>query len=212
MPDVPSIRRGISTLNPLARATGRDGSHFHRWCLGFPRGFGMIRRVLKLRSIVKNRRRTPSELELLRQKKLQAVIRNAYDHVQYYRSLFRSVGLSPDDIRTPEDLQHVPITTKDDLRAAGTENVTARWADLATCITTRTHGSSGKPFTVYRTASEHTTLPMLNMASLMAIGFRPRDRLAVLGPDSVKPPGLQHRMGLYRREHIPLSTLSLIHI
>ena len=47
---------------------------------------------------------------------------------------------------------------------------------------------------------------MLNMASLMAIGFRPRDRLAVLGPDSVKPPGLHHRMGLYRREHIPLST------
>lgn len=165
----------------------------------------MIRRVLKFRSIVRNRRRTLSELELLRQKKLQAVIRNAYDHVPYYRSLFRSAGLSPDDIRTPEDLQHVPITTKDDLRAAGTANITAKWADLSTCILLRTHGFSGKPFAVYRTPWEHTTLPMLNMASLVAIGFRPQDRLAVLGPDSVKPPGLLHRLGLYRREYIPLS-------
>ncbi|MEJ2718455.1 MAG: hypothetical protein P8182_15190 [Deltaproteobacteria bacterium] len=166
----------------------------------------MIRRILKLRSIMKNRRLTLSELELLRRKKLQAVIRNAYDHVPYYRSLFRSVGLSPEDIRTPQDLEHVPVTTKDDLRAAGTANVISRWADLSTCIPTRTHGSSGKPFMVYRTPSEHTTLPMLNMASLMAIGFGPRDRLAVLGPDSLKPPGLHQRWGLYRREHIPLST------
>jgi phenylacetate-CoA ligase len=47
---------------------------------------------------------------------------------------------------------------------------------------------------------------MLNMASLLAIGFRPRDRLAVLGPNSVKAPAIHHRAGLYRRTYIPLST------
>ena len=42
----------------------------------------------------------------LHERKLQAVIRNAYEHVPYHRSLFRSAGLTQEDIRTLEDLEH----------------------------------------------------------------------------------------------------------
>ncbi len=38
-----------------------------------------------------------------------------YPYSPYYRRLMRDIGLTPDDIRTPDDFRRIPITTKDDL-------------------------------------------------------------------------------------------------
>ncbi|MEJ2718243.1 MAG: hypothetical protein P8182_14090 [Deltaproteobacteria bacterium] len=164
----------------------------------------MTRNLLELMRIIKNRKLPAARLNELRERKLRAVIRNAYEHVPYYRSLFRSAGLTPEDIRTLEDLEQVPVTTKDDLRAAGIENSTAQWVDVSTCVQKRTSGSSGKPFTVYRTPEEHRTAELVMTASQLAVGFRPWDRFASLGPDLSLPVRLYHRVGLFRRDVSPI--------
>jgi phenylacetate-CoA ligase len=164
----------------------------------------MIRNLLELLRIVKNRKLPASRLKELRERKLRAVIRNAYEHVPYYRSLFRSVGLAPEDIRTLEDLEQVPVTTKDDLRAVGIENITAKWVDISTCVKKRTGGSLGKAFTVYRTEREQRTVELVMTASQFAAGCRPWDRIANLGADIRLPEHLYHRLGLYRRAIIPI--------
>lgn len=176
------------------------------------RGVAMIREILELRRTFKNRRLAPEGLRVLREKKLRHVVRNAYEHVPYYRSLFRSAGISPADIQTEEDLRHIPITTKDDLRAAGREGITAEWVDPSSLISVLTSGSSGKPFRVYRSPREWKTARALNMASLITAGFRPKDRLAVLGPDWSIPRQFHHRLGLYQSEviHFPLTGESQI--
>jgi phenylacetate-CoA ligase len=120
----------------------------------------MIHEVLELRRMFRNRKLPPQELEALRERKLRAVIRNAYEHVPYYRSRFRSAGISPDDIRMVEDLRNLPISTKEEMRAAGPENTIADWGDPSSLITERTSGITGKPFTVYRTAAEARTIGM----------------------------------------------------
>ena len=45
-------------------------------------------------------------------------VRHVYDHVPYYRALMEKKGVTPDDIRSVEDLHKLPFLTKDDLRDA----------------------------------------------------------------------------------------------
>ncbi|MDQ7782346.1 MAG: hypothetical protein RDU20_05695 [Desulfomonilaceae bacterium] len=165
----------------------------------------MVGSVWELARILRTRRLASEELERIRNDRLRSVVRNAFDHVPYYRSLFLSAGLGPDDIRTVEDLPKLPITTKRDLRAAGLNNITARWADLGSCVTITGNGTTGEPFATYRTRSEQRTYFMLFMASLLSIGFRPTDRLCILGPVWPMPRRIHHRLGLFRRTVIPFS-------
>lgn len=164
----------------------------------------MISEVLEMGKLLSNCKLSPSALRVLQERKLRAVLRQAYDNVPYYRSLFSVGGLVPEDIRTVEDLKYIPITTKDDLRAAGVERTLAKGISLPSCSTFRSSGSTGKPFTVYFTPSEARRRRLLEFRTLLSMGVRPRDRLAILGPEEPYASRLHHRLGLYRTEVISL--------
>lgn len=57
-----------------------------------------------------------TELEDLQWKRLQEVVRTAWEKLPYYRRKMEAAGVSPADIRSPGDLEKLPFTTKDDLR------------------------------------------------------------------------------------------------
>lgn len=164
----------------------------------------MIGELMELRQLIKNRKLSTDELEALQEQKLHSVIRHAYENVPYYRSLFSSVGLSPEDICTVEDLERIPITTKEDLRAAGLDRITARGVDLASCRKFNTAGSTGKPFTVYLSRGDLRTRRLVEFRSLLSMGFSPLDRLSVLGPVLPRRLRLHQRLGLYRSDNITL--------
>lgn len=163
----------------------------------------MIGEILELQRLLKYRRLSHVELEELRNRKLRAVIHHAYEKAPYYRSLFQSIGLSPEDICTVEDLMHVPITTKEDLRAAGPEMTTAEGIDLSSCYCATTSGSTGEPFTIYLSDRDLRTRRLVEFRSLFSIGLHPFDRLLVLGSLNWKPrPRFHHYLGLYRSEYV----------
>ena len=56
------------------------------------------------------------QIEDLQNEKLRRLIRHCYDSVPYYRNLFDSVGLVPDDIQNRNDLPKIPILTKQLIR------------------------------------------------------------------------------------------------
>lgn len=162
----------------------------------------MIGEIMELRRLLKNRKLSSDELEDLQRRKLRAVIRNAYEKVPYYRSLFKSEGLSPEDIHTADDLKQVPITTKDDLRAAGVERIIAKDIKLSSCTSIPTSGTTGEPFTTHLTGSDLRTRRLIEFRTLLSVGFRQRDRLAVLGPEWPHRSRLHQRLGFYRSENI----------
>jgi phenylacetate-CoA ligase len=49
---------------------------------------------------------------------LRSIVRWTYERSQFYRSRMDAAGLTPADIRTLEDLRHLPMLTKEDLRQA----------------------------------------------------------------------------------------------
>ncbi|HKZ39794.1 MAG TPA: hypothetical protein VJ044_02465, partial [Candidatus Hodarchaeales archaeon] len=130
----------------------------------------MIGEVLELRRLIKNRRLSSDALQELQNRKLRTVIRHAYENVPYYRSLFSSVGLTPDDITTVENLKYIPITTKDDLRAEGVERIVSKGVKLSSCITEDTSGSTGKPFTIYFARDEDKIRRLIHFRALLSMG------------------------------------------
>ncbi len=48
--------------------------------------------------------------------RLRQVIRRVYERVPFYRERMDAIGMTPEDIRTLEDIQKMPFTVKNDLR------------------------------------------------------------------------------------------------
>src|SRR5674476_791537 len=48
--------------------------------------------------------------------RLRKTLRNAYDHVALHRARMDAAGVKPEDVRSLDDLRHVPFTVKTDLR------------------------------------------------------------------------------------------------
>ena len=135
---------------------------------------------MSLLQLMRNWRLSPDALRALQERKLRAVVRQAHDNVPYYRSLFRQTGLHPDDIGGLEDLQRIPVTFKDELRAAGVANAVASGTNLAACQIARTSGTTGEPFLAYTSSDEARLLRQLEVRGMLLIGRRPWDRTVVL--------------------------------
>lgn len=59
---------------------------------------------------------TVDEIKSLQSFRLSQTVRKVYENVPYYRARMEKSGVTPDDIRTVEDLHKLPFTIKQDLR------------------------------------------------------------------------------------------------
>lgn len=56
------------------------------------------------------------ELQQVQLERLQAIVNRAYENVAFYKRVFDQAGISPEDIRSLDDLARLPFTTREDLR------------------------------------------------------------------------------------------------
>jgi phenylacetate-CoA ligase len=101
----------------------------------------------------RNLRLDRSDLEKIQQKKIRALIEHSYHNVPFYKRLFDSVGIKPNDIKTTEDLSKIPIITKFQVQHAGSD-IIARNIDLGKCIQHATSGSTGLPLKIIMSGKE----------------------------------------------------------
>jgi phenylacetate-coenzyme A ligase PaaK-like adenylate-forming protein len=69
-----------------------------------------------LREVDAAQRMSVDELQAYRDRKFVALARYCYEHVPYYRELFRQAGMSPDSFLGLADLRSIPPLTKEILR------------------------------------------------------------------------------------------------
>ncbi len=84
------------------------------------------------------------EKEELQLKRLQDVVKRAYENVPYYRQRLDEAGVTPEDIQTLKDIEKLPFTTKSDLRNAYPFGMFAVSTDDIVEVHT-TSGTTGKP-------------------------------------------------------------------
>ncbi|MBQ1196200.1 MAG: phenylacetate--CoA ligase [Clostridia bacterium] len=79
------------------------------------------------------------EMKKLQSEKLVKQVKRVYENVKYYRDLMDAKGVTPDDIKSIDDLHKLPFLTKSDLRDAYPYGLLG--TDLKNCV--RIHSTSG---------------------------------------------------------------------
>ena len=114
-----------------------------------------------------------SEIEVLQLERLKSTVQHCMDSA-FYKARFDSIGLKPSDIRTLDDLQKIPFTTKQDLRDTYPFGIAS--VPLSKC--TRLHSSSGttgNPTVILHTAKDLDQWANAVARCLWMVGCRPED-------------------------------------
>jgi len=162
-----------------------------------------LRAAIELSRLKRNEWLKPRDLARLQWQKLKRLLRHAYENVPYYRRLFQTAGIRPEDIKSREDLAKIPITTKSQIQALPPEEIMARGFERSKCLELRTSGSTGKPLSVWLSKREREFRVALWAWSSMSagLGFQDKSLHIVSAPD--EKPAKKYwfqRLGIMRRD------------
>jgi len=114
------------------------------------------------------------QLRELQLSRLQFIVKRAYDHVELFRRRMKDKGLVPEDVRTLEDIVHLPFTEKTDLRDTYPFGLFA--SPMQEIV--RLHASSGttgKPIVVAYTKEDVAVWTNVMQRSFAACGLHEGD-------------------------------------
>ena len=101
-----------------------------------------------LRDLMESERWSAAEIEAYQNEKLRSLVRHAYENVPFYRERWQSLGITPEDIRSREDLAKLPILTKEDVRQ-NLDRLLSRNASRDELVLKHTSGTTGKALHFY---------------------------------------------------------------
>lgn len=141
----------------------------HHWVVSYPalRYYDQLRRTQWLH---------PDQVRDLQARRLRALIKHAYRHVPYYREMLDRLAIDPKEIRSLEDLQRLPVLTKEDIRNNLHFDLMSDTHDKSKMLPVTTSGSTGEPLILY---ADKTQLEMRWATTLRNIewtGYRFGDR------------------------------------
>lgn len=117
---------------------------------------------------------TRDRLEELQLQRLQQTLQRVYENVPFYRKSFDEAGISPGDVKSLEDLQKVPFTTKQDLRNNYPFGLFAVPMDEIVRLHASS-GTTGKPTVVGYTSNDINTWADLMARAIVMAGGSSRD-------------------------------------
>lgn len=89
-------------------------------------------------------------MQALQNERLVATVKRVYENVEYYRKKMDEMGVTPDDIKSTDDLKKLPFLCKDDLRDAYPYGLVA--TDLKDCVRIQsTSGTTGRRVVAFYT-------------------------------------------------------------
>ncbi|MBQ7837604.1 MAG: phenylacetate--CoA ligase [Clostridia bacterium] len=93
------------------------------------------------------------ELRKIQNEKLVKQVKHVYENVKYYRDLMDEKGVTPDDIKSIDDLHKLPFLTKADLRDAYPYGLLG--TDLKNCVRIQsTSGTTGRRVVAFYTQED----------------------------------------------------------
>ena len=114
-----------------------------------------------------------SELEALQLERLQKTVKHCMN-AEFYQKKFKELGITPDDIKTLDDVRKLPFTTKEDLRENYPFGICC--VPMKDCV--RLHSSSGttgNPTVVLHSQKDLEEWANAVARCLWMVGSRPED-------------------------------------
>jgi phenylacetate-CoA ligase len=159
--------------------------------------------LLILRRLRKNIYLPEDQLRALQLEKLQAMLRHAYKNVPYYRRLFDSVGVKPQDIKNIEDLARIPIRTRRQIQQLPAADILAKNIARDECKRIITGGSSGIPLPVFMRRKDSERHDLVWARTSLENGKRLGDVTSYL-KFHIPRRAWYESLGIWRRDIIPL--------
>jgi len=155
-------------------------------------------------SLLKNHRKQPEEIRSIQERKLRKLIRHAYDKVPYYRELFNSNKIEPQDIQTLKDLETIPLTSKKQLQDLALEDKLSEGIDPLRCKSFSTSGTTGIPLVSYFTPHDSTLKNLSWIRTFKLNDLKPWHKMAAfIGQKQTKKKrSWYEHFGLWRRREI----------
>ena len=118
------------------------------------------------------------KIKALQDERLVATVKRVYENVEYYRKKMDEKGVTPDDIKSTDDLYKLPMLTKDDLRDAYPYGLLA--TDLKNCVRIHsTSGTTGKRVVAFYTQNDLNVWDECCARALTAAGADENDVVQV---------------------------------
>ncbi|MHA1274867.1 MAG: phenylacetate--CoA ligase family protein [Promethearchaeota archaeon] len=95
--------------------------------------------------LIKNQFKSYDELKLEQEKQLRKIVIYAYKNVPYYHKLFNNLKLTPDHIKNIEDLEKLPILTKETIKENWDDFINVKNLSKIKYYERATGGSTGTP-------------------------------------------------------------------
>lgn len=128
-------------------------------------------------------------LRLRSEARLRLLLQHAAENVPYYRTLYRRLNLTPNELRAVVDLEKLPILSKSDYREGARETFYASNIDHSFRIDRKTSGSTGEPFEF---SLDRRALPIIFASHLFYDswhGLQPFDRyIRIVAPPPAPAP------------------------
>jgi phenylacetate-CoA ligase len=105
-------------------------------------------RVGEMKNLQKLQHQSPAELKCYQEARLKKLISHAEKNSPWYSKRMTELNITADDIKSVEDLQKLPITTKLDIKYNGKEFISAKENTEQLC-SAKTGGSTGVALDLY---------------------------------------------------------------
>lgn len=101
-----------------------------------------------LQALEQHQFETPQQIQTRQWSSLQRTVSYAWNHSPFYRKKMESAGLTPESIRTPQDYQRLPVTTKQEIRD-NMDTLISNEYQTKDLIVAKTGGSTGVALRLY---------------------------------------------------------------
>ena len=119
-------------------------------------------------------RASQEQIRAWQDERLVKTVHHVYENVSYYRNLMVQKGVTPDDIRSVDDLHKLPFLTKDDLREAYPYGLCA--VPLKDCVRIQsTSGTTGRRVVAFYTQHDIDLWDECCARAIMAAGGTKED-------------------------------------
>jgi len=169
-------------LNRGAQAAGASGGN---WGLFYLLGVPLRTRTSKKR------------MDAMRDRRLGWLVRHAARTMPFYRDLLAHRGVDPASISGFDDLERLPLISRDALRDAG-ESAWAQDLPARHRIIASTSGSSGEPLTLAYRFNDRLRKHAVGLHCMSLYGWRPWHRSMALGSQALPHDHRLRHLGICR--------------
>lgn len=120
-----------------------------------------------------------TQLKEYQWKKLKEVLDYSFQNIPYYQGIFKKMGASPEDIRTPADFEKIPLLTREILGNQA-EELLPIGIDMKKMTKVASSGSTGDPVSIYKTSRDFLIEEAFMYNQWARVGYKAKDSRVII--------------------------------